>query len=154
MKEQLLLGILGVSFGVFTAGGVFTTVVVVALVPRFAARFHTAYRIFLYEEWVAAGAILGGICGVYSHLWRTPAWEQRGMLFRVLGITAVILWALFTGMFVGCLALAIEEMLGGLPVFARRVHLRKGLGVIILAIAAAKLAGSLYYFWFGLFETG
>lgn len=154
MKEQFLLAVLGLSFGFFTAGGVFTTVIVVALVPRFAARFHTAYKIFMYEEWIAAGAIAGGIFGVYSHLWHTVAWDQRGPVMKTVGITAVILWGLFTGMFVGCLALAIEEMLGGIPVFARRVHLRKGLGVAVLAIALAKFAGSMYYFWFGLFETG
>lgn len=151
MMEQLFLIVLGLSFGVFTAGGVFTTVIVVALVPRFAARFHTAYKIELYEEWIVAGAIAGGIFGVYSHLWTTPSWESRGMLLKAAGIACVIIWAFFTGMFVGCLALAIEEMLGGIPVFARRVHLRKGLGIIILSIAAAKLVGSLCYFYYGLF---
>ncbi len=150
MMEQLFLVLLGLSFGVFTAGGVFTTVIVVALVPRFAARFHTAYKIEFYEEWIVAGAIAGGIFGVYSHLWATPSWEARSALLKAAGIFAVTVWAFFTGMFVGCLALAIEEMLGGIPVFARRVHLRKGLGIIILSIALAKLTGSLYYFYFGL----
>ncbi len=154
MKEQFLLALLGLSFGVFTAGGVFTTVIVVALVPRFAARFHTAYKIFLYEEWIVAGAIAGGIFGVYSHLWPVVLWEARSAAIRWAGIAGVILFGFFTGMFVGCLALAIEEMLGGIPVFARRVHLRRGLGVIILAIAIAKLSGSLYYFAFGLFAGG
>lgn len=151
MMEQMFLIVLGLSFGVFTAGGVFTTVIVVALVPRFAARFHTAYKIEFYEEWIVAGAIAGGIFGVYSHLWTTPSWEARGMMLKTVGIVFVIIWAFFTGMFVGCLALAIEEMLGGIPVFARRVHLRKGLGIIILSIAVAKLVGSLCYFYYGLF---
>lgn len=151
MTGQLLLILLGLSFGVFTAGGVFTTVIVVALIPRFAARFHTAYKIEFYEEWLVAGSIAGGIFGVYSHLWTTPAWEMRGVLFRWVSVLIVILWGFFTGMFVGCLALAIEEMLGGIPVFARRVHLRKGLGIIILSIALAKFAGSFAYFYFGIF---
>lgn len=150
--EQFFLIVLGLSFGVFTAGGVFTTVIVVALIPRFAARFHTAYKIEFYEEWIVAGSIVGGIFGVYSHLWETPEWEARGMLLRGAGIACVVIWGFFTGMFVGCLALAIEEMLGGIPVFARRVHLRKGLGVIILSIALAKFAGSLYYFYFQLYD--
>ncbi len=150
--EQVLLVVLGLSFGVFTAGGVFTTVIVVALIPRFAARFHTAYKIEFYEEWIVAGAIAGGIFGVYSHLWTTSAWDERSTVMRWTGVAAVIIWGFFTGMFVGCLALAIEEMLGGIPVFARRVHLRKGLGIIILSIALAKLAGSLYYFYFQLYD--
>ena len=150
--EQVLLVVLGLSFGVFTAGGVFTTVIVVALIPRFAARFHTAYKIEFYEEWIVAGAIAGGIFGVYSHLWTTSAWDERSTVMRWTGVAAVIIWGFFTGMFVGCLALSIEEMLGGIPVFARRVHLRKGLGIIILSIALAKLAGSLYYFYFQLYD--
>lgn len=150
--EQLFLVVLGLSFGVFTAGGVFTTVIVVALIPRFAARFHTAYKIEFYEEWIVAGSIAGGIFGVYSSLWTTPAWEERGILLKWGGMAFAVFWGFFTGMFVGCLALAIEEMLGGIPVFARRVHLRKGLGIIILSIALAKFAGSLYYFYFELYD--
>lgn len=107
--EQVLLVVLGLSFGVFTAGGVFTTVIVVALIPRFAARFHTAYKIEFYEEWIVAGAIAGGIFGVYSHLWTTSAWDERSTVMRWTGVAAVIIWGFFTGMFVGCLALAIEN---------------------------------------------
>ena len=113
---------------------------------------YTAYKIEFYEEWIVAGAIAGGIFGVYSHLWTTSAWDERSTVMRWTGVAAVIIWGFFTGMFVGCLALAIEEMLGGIPVFARRVHLRKGLGIIILSIALAKLAGSLYYFYFQLYD--
>ena len=56
---------------------------------------------------------------------------------------------LFMGMFVGCLALAIAEMLDSIPIFARRVSYRHGLGLAVLAVAIGKLLGSLYYFWQG-----
>ena len=56
---------------------------------------------------------------------------------------------LFIGMFVGCLALAIAEMLDSIPIFARRVSYRHGLGIAVLAVAIGKLLGSLYYFWQG-----
>ncbi len=52
-------------------------------------------------------------------------------------------------MFVGCLALAIAEMLNSIPIFARRASYRHGLGIAVLAVAAGKLLGSLYYFWQG-----
>ena len=61
---------------------------------------------------------------------------------------------LFMGMFVGCLALAIAEMLNSIPIFARRVSYRHGLGIAVLAVALGKLAGSLYYFWRGEFFPG
>ena len=52
----------------------------------------------------------------------------------------------FAGIFVGCLALAIAEMLNTIPVFARRIGFRHGLGIAILAVAIGKLVGSLLYF--------
>ena len=68
MAGELLLGILGLGFGLFTAGAVFTTVIVVGLVPRFAGRFHTARKVFLYEEWVIAGSLAGGVYGVFTRI--------------------------------------------------------------------------------------
>ena len=46
----------------------------------------------------------------------------------------------------GCLALAIAEMLDSIPIFARRISFRHGLGWAILGMAAGKLCGSLLYF--------
>ena len=50
-------------------------------------------------------------------------------------------------MFVGCLALAIAEMLDSIPIFTRRISFRHGLGCVVLAMAAGKFCGSLFYFW-------
>ena len=60
----------------------------------------------------------------------------------------------FAGMFVGCLALAIAEMLNSIPIFARRIGFRHGLGVAITAAALGKLLGSLIYFAKGIFLSG
>ena len=147
MVNLVLLVVLGLGFGLFSAGAVFTTVIVIGLVPRFAARFHTARKVLLYEEWVEAGSILGGLYGVFHQLWPGIPFAERTWLLRFGGTVAVILWAFFTGMFVGCLAVAIEEILGGIPIFARRVHLRKGLGIIMFCLAVGKVCGSLFYFW-------
>ena len=64
-----------------------------------------------------------------------------------LGGAAQIVIGLFSGMFIGCLALAIAEMLDSIPIFARRVSFRHGIGLAILSVAIGKLCGSLYYFW-------
>ena len=98
-----------------------------------------------------AGSLAGGGYGVFHQNWEIVAWEERSVLLQALSVAAVMIWALFTGMFVGCLAVAIEEMLGGIPIFARRIHLRKGLGILILAIACGKTCGSIFYFWHRLF---
>ena len=57
-------------------------------------------------------------------------------------------------MFVGCLAFAIAEMLNSIPIFARRIGFRHGLGVAICFAALGKLTGSLLYFAYGIFQTG
>ena len=36
--KQIFLGIVGVSFGMFAAGGVFTVLISVGLIPRFAGK--------------------------------------------------------------------------------------------------------------------
>ena len=50
-------------------------------------------------------------------------------------------------MFVGCLALAIAEMLDSIPIFTRRISFRHGLGCAVLAMAVGKFCGALFYFW-------
>lgn len=136
--KEVFLGICGLSFGLLAAAGVFTVLVSVGLVPRFAGKTHTSRKVLLYEEMVAVGTILGGIVSVY---------EPKLTLGLLAGNLFLALYGLFAGMFVGCLALAIAEMLNSIPIFARRVGLRHGTGIMILAVALGKLCGSFLYFW-------
>ena len=71
-----------------------------------------------------------------------------------MGGVILILWGFFAGMFVGCLALAIAEMLNSIPIFSRRIGFRHGLGIAITAAAFGKLTGSLIYFAEGIFRSG
>ena len=75
-------------------------------------------------------------------------------IWRMAGNVFLIIFGFFAGMFVGCLALAIAEMLNSIPIFARRIGFRHGLGVAIAAAACGKLVGSLIYFAKGVFLTG
>lgn len=139
----LMLG--GFSYGVMCSAGVFTVFLAVGLLPRFAGRTHTANHILLYEEMVIWGTILGNILSVFP--------EQIGPMLRRTGITLgvfQVLFGLFAGMFVGCLALAIAEMLDSIPIFARRVGLRHGIGCAILGVALGKGVGALWYFYKGI----
>ena len=53
---------------------------------------------------------------------------------------------MFAGMFVGCIAIAIAEMLNTIPIFLRRISLGKGAGILILSIALGKVLGSFLYY--------
>ena len=153
--EKIILGVVGFASGTAVSGGVFTTLIAVGLIPRFAGKTHTANYIFLYEEMVVYGTILGGLVSIYypfldiaGFAGRFPVMES---IYSYIGISVLILYGLFAGIFVGCLALAIAEMLDSIPIFTRRMRFRHGIGIVILCMAIGKTAGSLIYFWKGFF---
>lgn len=155
----LFLVLLGLGYGMLASAGVFTVFVAVGLVPRFAGKSHTAGKILLYEEMVVFGTLIGGLWSIYPEFSQVSAWAQQKfpehlILIRNLGIVAQGVFGLFSGMFVGCLALAIAEMLDSFPILARRISFRHGLGLAILSLALGKLFGSLWYFATELKNTG
>lgn len=149
--RSLFLIVWGGSFGLLTSAGVFTVLVAVGLVPRFAGMTHTAGKVFLYEEMVIFGAILGGIASIFPEYFQPAVFLRQSFgqvvwLWEALGLLGQAAFGIFGGMFVGCLALAIAEMLDSIPIFARRVSFRHGLGMAVLGMAIGKLCGSLGYF--------
>lgn len=153
--QGIFLAVLGGSFGLLAAAGVFTVLVAVGLVPRFAGKTHTADKVCLYEEMVIFGSIAGCFLSVF------PEYSQAGTFLRetfpqadtcwtLLGYLVQGIIGLFSGMFIGCLALAIAEVLDSVPIFARRISFRHGLGLAVISMAVGKLCGSLFYFWYEL----
>lgn len=159
--KQLFLAIIGLSSGLIVSGGVFTVLISVGLIPRFAGKMHVARKIFVLEEMVVLGTLTGDFFSVFTDLSMAGDFVLSHRLFgtategvwRLLGTLLLILIGTFSGIFVGCLALAIAEMLDTIPIFARRIGFRHGLGFAILGIALGKLAGSLIYFTQEVFLT-
>jgi stage V sporulation protein AB len=161
--KLIFLAAFSAGYGVVSAAGVFTVLIAVGLVPRFAGKTHTADRVVLYEEMMIAGTILGCIvsvfnneCAGYAEVLRYRLCEMNKILQPVLNAAGFVLLALsgiFSGMFVGCLALAIAEMLDSIPIFMRRVNLKKGVGIMVFSIAAGKFATSVLYFVYRLYEN-
>ena len=160
--KQIFLGICGLSFGFLASAGVFTVLVSVGLIPRFAGKMHVAKKVFALEEAVVLGTLCGGFFSVFSEYGNLGAFVLSR---RLLGNETMLAWkwtgtlflaaaGFFAGMFVGCLALAIAEMLNSIPIFARRIGFRHGLGVAIAAAACGKLIGSLIYFAKGIYMSG
>ncbi len=149
--KWLFLILVGASYGLLSSAGVFTVFVAVGLVPRFAGRTHTANHILIYEEMVVFGTIVGGIISVFYRYSQLGAYLQNTMpeqiaLWNGLGVGLQIIFGVFSGMFVGCLALAIAEMLDSIPILARRISFRHGIGVVIIGMALGKMCGSLLFF--------
>lgn len=160
--KMILLGLCGLGFGLLSSAGVFTVLASVGLIPRFAGKMHVAKKVFALEEAVIFGTLIGGFFSVFGKYGDIGAFilanrvfgEQTAQVVRVIGNLFLSGGGFFAGMFVGCLAFAIAEMLDSIPIFARRVGFRHGLGIAITAAAAGKLVGSLIYFAKGIYYSG
>lgn len=149
--KSSLLAIFAFGGGLTVSGGVFTALLAVGLLPRFADKTHTAGHILLYEEMVVFGTILGSFFSVYKDYGQLGHFmlEHVGVeatLWHGIGRCLLSVFGIFYGIFVGCLALAIAEMLDTIPIFSRRLHLQKGLGIILCFVAVGKMIGSMLYF--------
>ncbi|MDR0948418.1 MAG: stage V sporulation protein AB [Lachnospiraceae bacterium] len=152
MREGIL-GIMAFSFGMLSAAGVFTVFAAVGLVPRFAGKTHTAKEAMIYENMVIAGTIIGSFLSIferYSHVgdFLQQRWESLSTVWHTVGTVALSIYGIFAGMFIGCLALAIAEVLDSIPIFSRRIRFRHGIGLAVVSMAIGKLCGSLFYFWY------
>lgn len=137
--EGLFLCFCMFCFGALASAGVFTVLSSVSLIPRFAGKTRTAGEIRFYENSVILGTIWGGVISLpkdFYVMW-IPDW---------LGLPVLIVIGIFSGMFVGCIALAVAEMLDSIPIFFRRIQLKRGISVIVFFIALGKMLGSLLYF--------
>ncbi len=161
--KQILLGIIGVSSGLIVSAGVFTVLISVGLIPRFAGKMHVARKIFILEEMVVFGTLFGGFFSIFGDWGMIGEFVKKHRIFgesategvwNLIGTLFLLMFGVFAGIFVGCLALAIAEMLNTIPIFARRIGFRHGLGIAILAVALGKLAGSLIYFTQQMFLYG
>lgn len=134
--KQCLMGIIGLSGGAIVAGGLFGFIVSLGVISDFADRTRTAHKVFLYEDSVALGGIVGNILYTYQ-----VKAGSSGLLLGVLGLIA--------GIFVGCWAMALTEILNVFPIFVRRTKIVKTVPFLILSIAIGKGVGALLYFWKG-----
>lgn len=138
--KLILLWIMGISSGLMVSAGVFTVLFVVGLVPRFAGRTDTAWCEIFYEECLIFGAVLADVLSVF------PIKGSLGSSPNLLLTGLLVLIGVFAGIFVGCLSIALSEVLDGIPIFARRIRLKMGVSIAVLMVAVGKIAGSIVYF--------
>lgn len=129
--KQIILVFIGLCSGFVIAGGLYSFIAMVGVLTRLATRTKTASRVMLYEDCVTLGAGLGNCVSLFD--------------FSIgFGPVLVIAYGLFSGIFVGCLAIALAEVLNVIPTFARRVKLKTGLVGILVMMSLGKLAGTLF----------
>lgn len=129
--RYLLLFLIGISGGCVVAAGVFAFITMIGIFPRFAGRTHTAPHIYLYETMVIWGGIIGNLIIVFD-------------IHVPISIVGLALFAFFSGVYVGCLAIALAEVLNVFPIFVKRANMTCGLPWIVLFLALGKCFGSFY----------
>jgi len=128
---NLLMGIIGLGGGILVAGGLFAFLSTVGVVTRLAAGTKTAKDVMLYEDMALLGCVGGNLLFIYG--FGLPL----GNLF--LGM-----YGIGSGIFTGCLAAALSEVVNMFPVLSERVSLKKGMAGIMAMFAIGKLVGSLF----------
>ena len=123
--------VIGLCGGILVAGGMFAFLALVGVVTRLAAGTETAKFLMFYEDMSLLGATLGNLAYIYNVGLPT-------------GFFGFLLYGLGAGVFTGCLAAALAEVVKMMPVLSERVNLKKGMTVIMVVFAMGKLVGSLY----------
>ena len=132
LGKQILLAVIGLSSGVVIAGGLFALIVELGVIADFADRTHTPDKILLYEDCAALGGVAGNILSVFE-----PKMGYLGFLLPVFGLLA--------GIFVGCWAMALAEVLNVFPIFIRRLKIVRYTAVFIISMALGRGIGALLY---------
>lgn len=131
--KQVFLGFIGLASGSAISAGVFSFIISIGVVPRIIGKSRTAADIIAYENAVILGGTIGNILSLFSV--RVP-----------FGIWIVVLFGLSAGIFTGCLAVALAEILNTFPIMFRRFGIKAGLGYIMFFMALGKALGALYFY--------
>lgn len=133
--KNIILIFIGLCGGFTIAGGVFAFLIVIGVINRLITRTKTAKYILLYEDLIILGGIIGNLITVFN-------------LSVPVGYTGIFIYGMFSGVFIGCLAMALAEVLKVLPIFTARIKLVQGMPFIVLAIALGKAFGAFFQLYF------
>lgn len=135
--QYILIILIGVGGGLIISAGVFALIAATGMVTRLAAKTHTGKHVRVYEDFIMLGGVLFNL------------WWIFGFKFNItggLGIFVEIIVGIVQGIFVGCLAVSLAEALNATAVFARRVKLRLGVGIIVAMAGVGKIIAGLIQF--------
>lgn len=139
--RHIMLGLLGLTSGLAVAGGTFAFLIAIGVIPRLVGKSNTARSVFAYETAVFLGGVFGNIISVFLDI-PVP-----------LGKPILVLFGFCAGIFVGCLAVSLAEIINTFPIVFRRFKLSTGLAWVLVFMAFGKFTGALFYFWRGYQST-
>lgn len=122
----------GLGAGGVLGTGIVSFISMIGVIPRLA----TKPKIRSHYLVLGSAATLGISTGTILYTWE---------IYLPIPSIVMAVFAVAFGMFVGCLAVALTEVLDVIPIMKRRLKLKKGLHLIVLVLALGKLVGALYY---------
>lgn len=132
--KHMFLALLGMMSGFAVSAGTFAFLIVIGVIPRMIGKCNRAAESMCFENAIILGGILGNIISVFLKI-KIPF----GALF-------LCAYGLSAGIFVGCIAVALAEILNTFPIMFRRMNQKEGLQWVMGMMAFGKICGSLYYF--------
>lgn len=130
--KYFLLALFGLGAGAALAGGFFALLIALGIISRFAWQTRTGNHILLYENVVASGGVFGTFWYLYG--WRIPV-----------GQIGLAVYGVFAGIFVGAWAMALTEIINTIPIFMRRIYLKRGLALTVVSLAVGHSLGGLLH---------
>lgn len=131
MFTDIVAAFTGIAAGFAVGGGFVAFISVLGVLPR--VIIMTSQQSKLRSiEWSMILGTLSGTVAMYL-----PVHLNLAFIVPLLG--------LLSGVFIGMMAAALTEVLNVIPLITRRLRITGSLELIITAIIAGKVAGSLFY---------
>ena len=136
--NRLFLIFISFLSGAAIAAGTFAFFWVIGVVPSMLRTSGIRHRIIFFENVIILGVVSGTI------LTFLPEFELPKLISRLI----LLCYGAAAGIFEGCIAVALAEILDTFPILFRRLKLMDGVKWVMVAMAFGKMAGSLFFFWY------
>lgn len=136
--KHLFLLLTSFLSGAAVAAGTFAFFWVIGVVPRMLRTSGMRHRIMFFENIIILGVTFGTI---FTFLTSVP-------LPQLLSRFLLLCYGVSAGIFEGCIAVALAEILDTFPILFRRLKLMDGVKWVMIAMALGKMAGSFFFFWY------
>ncbi|MDD6332611.1 MAG: stage V sporulation protein AB [Clostridium sp.] len=132
--KNLLMCIIGLSAGGAIAGAYVTFIASLGVYTRLEDWANSGRKTLLTENLILAGTTVGNLLTLYD----IPV---------LLGKAGLLVCGVLFGIFTGCLAAALADVVKLFPILCRRTGLRKGLPYVIASVGIGKAVGTWIQFF-------
>ena len=106
--RSCILVFTGFCAGIGVSAGTFAFLLVIHVIPRILQKAKLEKKVIFTENMIIKGILFGTVLSLFE-------WHKR-WLFVILGRTLLTIFGLSAGVFVGCIAIALAEILDTFPI--------------------------------------